>query len=86
MVGLPPDLSRGDLHGQASRGRESAADPGSSEAVASSPNGDEGAVLAAVAATVWLYAGFWWSFWLVVALAVGWLAMAMLFFRKIPMG
>ena len=46
----------------------------------------QGAVLAAVAATVWLYAGFWWSFWLVVALAVGWLAMAMLFFRKIPMG
>jgi hypothetical protein len=46
----------------------------------------QGAALVAAATTVWLYAGFWWSFWLVVALALGWLAMALLFFRKIPMG
>jgi hypothetical protein len=44
----------------------------------------QGAGFTVVAGIVWFYAGFWWSFWLAVALVVGWLAMFMLFFRRLP--
>jgi hypothetical protein len=45
----------------------------------------KGAALVVVAGVVWFYAGFWWSFWLVIALALGWLGMMLLFMRKIPL-
>jgi hypothetical protein len=45
----------------------------------------QGAGFAVVPAMVWFYAGFWWSFWLAVALVVSWLAMFMLWFRRLPL-
>ena len=44
----------------------------------------QGVGFTVVAGIVWFYAGFWWSFWLAVAVVVGWLAMFMLFFRRLP--
>ena len=85
MVGLPPHLPRRDLGGAAAHRRESAAEPTAARRLCRARALTQGAVLAAVATAVWLYAGFWWSFSLVVALAVGWLTTAMLFFRTIPM-
>jgi hypothetical protein len=44
----------------------------------------KGAALIGVAGIVWVYAGFWWSFWLVIALAGGWVAVVLLLMRKFP--
>jgi hypothetical protein len=45
----------------------------------------QGVGFTVVAGIVWFYAGFWWSFWLAVALAAGWLVIVRLFFRKLQL-
>jgi hypothetical protein len=45
----------------------------------------KGAALIVVAGLLWLYAGFWWAFWLVVALACASVGMALLFMRQLPL-